>query len=173
MRKLIPLFVSLIALSYQARQADAAEWSISGGGCVVDSDPQVPTLAAQRGGFVEFVPGTATGAFAINCPITPGNGDVEGTGFALEMYFWDGDGTGGGSSIRADVYRMSFATGATTAVSGCSINSNNGANSTGYQRLLKSCASHNFDRNQYLYFVVVNMFRNSTALVTRFYGLSL
>lgn len=170
MRNIIFLVAGLVVSALASSHADAASWLTAGSGCVPAS--QTVEAANYQTGFarVQFKVGF-TGSILLTCPVTPGEGLVEGAGFLLDLYYRDPDGAGNGSGVLATVRAMNLRTGAESVV--CQVNSDADGDPSeiGYQGASNPC-DHTFDPNAFLYYASVFMVRDGDQPVA-FFGLSL
>lgn len=176
MRKAIFLAAALTASTFATTRAEAASWLIAGSGCVVDPEDIAAGNYEYLTAAVRFRPGF-TGDIRLRCPVTVGEGVVQGSGYLLDLYSIDG---GTHSRVTVDLVKMPLATGATTHVEsnpapnvGCNfVASDDDLNENAYGIDTDPCI-HSFDPNTFLYLAVVTITRTVTTEDPRFYGLSI
>jgi hypothetical protein len=169
MRKAIVLVAILLSSSMAAGPAEAATWLTPGAGCVVRADHV--GLAQQVFPYAEFRP-TATGQIVLYCPVTAGNGGVEGPNWKLDLYYRDTSATADGDFVRVELVKMNLGTGIESPVPGCPLINSDPSVSPGYTIRTLSC-SENFDPDTFAYYARVTIDRSSTTQTMRFYGLAL
>jgi hypothetical protein len=170
MRTIIFLVAGLVISALATSEAGAAQWLIPGSGCVVDSQTVEAANYQTIGNGVEFKEGF-TGTIALTCPVTPGEGDIEGAGFLLDLYVQDPDGAETGSTVLASLSAVNLRTGGATGACSVSSNVDGDPSETGYRIATNPC-DHTFDPNTFLYLAKVAIARDGDQPV-RFFGLSL
>ena len=168
MRKVILLAAALVS-SAVATRVEAATWLTPGVGCAVD--PLDVGLAQHVNGYVEFRV-SLTGDILLYCPITAGQGGIEGTGWTLDLYYRDSTINNDQNFVRVDLQRLDLTNGAISSVPGCEFINSDGAVAPGYNILNNSC-TESFNPNRYAYLAKVTIKRSSSFQTMRFYGLSL
>lgn len=169
MRRAIVLAALLLSGTAAMGRAEAATWLTPGAGCVVRADHV--GLAQQVFPYAEFRP-TATGQIVLYCPVTAGNGGIEGTNWKLDLYYRDTSATADGDFIRVDFVKMNLGTGIESGVAGCALINSDPFVAPGYTIRTLNC-SENFDPDTFAYYARVTIDRSSTAQTMWFYGLAL
>jgi hypothetical protein len=170
MRTIIFLVGALVVSTLASSRADAASWLTPGAGCTPNSSTVEEGIYSTFQETVQFKAGSV-GLIVLNCPVTPGEGVVEGDGFFMDLYYTNPDGNDQDAFMTAVLRAMNLRTGATTNV--CAVtHSDSDPSETGYQSATNPC-DHRFDPNSFLYYAEVFLGRNTANTDLAFHGLSL
>jgi hypothetical protein len=85
-RNIIFLVAGLVVVALASSHTDAASWLTAGSGCVPASQTVEAGNYQTSFARVQFKSGF-TGSILLTCPVTPGEGVVEGAGFLLDLYY--------------------------------------------------------------------------------------
>jgi hypothetical protein len=179
MRKALLLAAGFVASTLTTSQAEAATWLIAAGGCVPDSDTLAQAKYQTVGGSNSPTPGVefkwgVSGIIQFTCPVTAGEGVLQGPGYSLDLYAQSSVDQGDiFTRVFVRLLKMHLGTGAISEVAGCAWVD---AFDDGAFHGRGAACTERFDPNAYLYYAKVTVIRAGAVgpnPVVRFHGLSI